>query len=66
MAVEVSVGPQALTINHGLTFAVTDMHGEIASGSEQGMFSNDTRFVSSYGHGAHRRLRGQRARPGRG
>ena len=48
MPVEVSVGPQALTINHGSTFAVTDLQGEIASDSEQGMFSNDTRFVSSY------------------
>ena len=48
MPVEVSVGPQALTINHGTTFAVTGMNGEIASDSEQGMFSGDTRFVSSY------------------
>jgi glycogen debranching enzyme len=48
MPVEVSVGPQALIINHGTTFAVTDLQGEIASGSEQGMFHDDTRFVSSY------------------
>jgi glycogen debranching enzyme len=48
MAVEVSVGPQVLTINHGATFVVSDMQGEIAPASGQGMFSNDTRFVSSY------------------
>src|SRR5262245_3567281 len=48
MAFEVSVGPQQLTINHGSTFAVTDLRGEIADGSEHGMFSNDTRFISSY------------------
>src|SRR5919108_5614090 len=27
---------------------VTDLRGEIDSGSEQGVFSGDTRFVSSY------------------
>jgi len=48
MAVEVNVGPQALTINHGATFVVSDLRGEIAGDSAQGMFSNDTRFVSSY------------------
>jgi glycogen debranching enzyme len=48
MPVEVSVGPQVLTINHGSTFAVTDLQGEIAGDSEQGMFCDDTRFVSSY------------------
>jgi glycogen debranching enzyme len=48
MPVEVNVGPQVLTINHGSTFVVSDLHGEIAGDSEQGMFRNDTRFVSSY------------------
>jgi glycogen debranching enzyme len=48
MPVEVSVGPQVLTINHGKTFIVSDLQGEIGAESELGMFSNDTRFVSSY------------------
>ncbi len=48
MPVEVDVGPQALTINHGATFVVSDLKGEIAGDSAQGMFSNDTRFVSVY------------------
>ena len=48
MSVEVSVGPEALTINHGGTFMVTDLHGEIDADSEHGIFANDTRFVSSY------------------
>jgi len=48
MPVQVSVGPQVLTINHGATFVVSDLQGEIAGDSPQGMFSNDTRYVSSY------------------
>ncbi len=48
MPVEVSVGPPVLTINQGSTFMVTDLNGEIAADSEQGIFANDTRFVSSY------------------
>ena len=49
MPVQVSVGPQVLTINHGATFVVSDLQGEIDGDSPQGMFSNDTRYVSSYG-----------------
>ena len=37
-----------LTINHGSTFMVTDLRGEIAAESEHGVFSDDTRFVSYY------------------
>jgi len=48
MAVEVTVGPPVLTINHGSTFMVTDPVGEIAADSEQGVFCADTRFVSVY------------------
>jgi glycogen debranching enzyme len=48
MPVEVQVGPQILTINHGSTFMVTDLAGEISPRSEQGVFFRDTRFVSSY------------------
>jgi glycogen debranching enzyme len=45
--VELKVGPPVLTINQGSTFMVTDLRGEIDSASEQGVFSGDTRFVSS-------------------
>src|SRR5262249_51483577 len=48
MPVQISVGPPVLTINQGNTFLVTDQNGEIRSDSEQGMFWNDTRFVSRY------------------
>ncbi len=48
MPIEVSVGPPVLTINQGGTFVVTDLSGEIAAGSEQGVFADDTRFVSFY------------------
>jgi glycogen debranching enzyme len=48
MPVEISVGPPVLTINQGSTFMVTDLNGEIAAGSEQGVFAADTRFVSYY------------------
>jgi glycogen debranching enzyme len=48
MTVEVSVGPQVLTINHGATFVVSDLRGEITGESAHGMFRNDTRYVSSY------------------
>jgi N-terminal domain of (some) glycogen debranching enzymes len=46
--VQISVGPPVLTINQGNTFLVTDQNGEIRPDSEQGMFWNDTRFVSRY------------------
>jgi glycogen debranching enzyme len=48
MPVEVKVGPPVLTINHGSTFMVTDERGEIRTESEQGVFLDDTRFVSYY------------------
>src|SRR6266540_1674883 len=48
MPVEISVGPPVLTINQGSTFMVTDLNGEIAAESEQGVFAGDTRFVSYY------------------
>src|ERR1700730_8246333 len=48
MPVEITVGPPVLTINQGNTFMVTDLNGEISSGSEQGVFSGDTRFLSVY------------------
>ena len=48
MPVEISVGPPLLTINNSATFMVTDLNGEIAADSEQGVFASDTRFLSSY------------------
>src|SRR5262249_24762947 len=47
MPVEVRVGPQVLTINHGSTVMITDLSGEIAPRGEQGVFAHDTRFGSS-------------------
>jgi hypothetical protein len=34
---EISVGPAVLTINNSATFMVTDLNGEIAADSEQGL-----------------------------
>src|SRR5262249_40304477 len=48
MPVEVSVGPPVLTINQSGTFMVTDLDGQIAAESEQGVFAGDTRFLSYY------------------
>ncbi len=48
MPVQVSVGVPVLTINHGSTFMVTDLNGEIAGESAMGIFAEDTRFVSYY------------------
>jgi len=48
MSIEVTVGPAVLTINHGSTFMVTNPAGEIAAESEQGVFADDTRFLSYY------------------
>ncbi|HLF78049.1 MAG TPA: glycogen debranching N-terminal domain-containing protein [Dehalococcoidia bacterium] len=48
MPVEISVGPPALTINQGSQFMVTELDGQIASDSQEGLFADDTRFVSYY------------------
>ena len=48
MAIEVVVGPPLVTINRGDTFAVSEMDGCIAASTDQGMYSRDTRYVSSY------------------
>jgi glycogen debranching enzyme len=48
MPVQISVGPPVLTINQGSNFVVTDLSGEIAAESEQGIFAGDTRFLSYY------------------
>jgi glycogen debranching enzyme len=48
MPVEIAVGTPLLTINHGATFMVTGLGGEIQADTEQGVFADDTRFVSYY------------------
>jgi hypothetical protein len=44
---QVSLGPPILTINHGGTFMVTDLAGQIQSEGYLGIFSNDTRLILS-------------------
>jgi glycogen debranching enzyme len=48
MPVQISVGPPVLTINQGSTFMVTALDGQIVAESEQGVFADDTRFLSYY------------------
>src|SRR5581483_8745393 len=48
MSVEVKVGPPVLTINRGSTFMVTDLNGEIDQTQPQGLFAEDTRYISTY------------------
>ena len=48
MGVEIALGPPVLSINHGATFKVTDLGGEIQADTDQGVFADDTRFVSYY------------------
>ncbi|MCX7593714.1 MAG: amylo-alpha-1,6-glucosidase [Fischerella sp.] len=44
----ISVGSPILTINHGSTFMVTDLNGNIHHDGHQGIFSEDTRYLSYY------------------
>jgi glycogen debranching enzyme len=48
MPVIISVGPPVVTINQGSTFMVTAEDGQIVADSDQGVFADDTRFVSYY------------------
>ena len=48
MAVEVSVGPPVITINHGHTFLISEFDGSITNASDQGLYCRDTRYVSCY------------------
>lgn len=45
---QISVGKQILTINHGSTYMVTDLSGQINPNAYLGIFSDDTRFLSYY------------------
>src|SRR5215469_3290086 len=48
MAIEVAVGPPFITINRGDTFVVSEADGSITAYTDQGIYSRDTRYVSSY------------------
>ncbi len=44
----ITISPGELTISHGMTIAVNDRTLQIREGSSQGLYHNDTRFVSHY------------------
>ena len=48
MTIEIKVGPPVITISQGRTFMVTTHAGEIQTGSDQGVYAIDTRFLSFY------------------
>src|SRR4029077_13130693 len=48
MAIEVTVGPPLITINRGDTFVLSEADGCIIASTDQGIYSRDTRYVSSY------------------
>src|SRR5262245_61466151 len=48
MPVEIAVGSPVLSASNGATFMVTDLAGEIQADTDQGVFADDTRFVSYY------------------
>jgi glycogen debranching enzyme len=48
MDTEIRVGPPVITISQGRTFMVTTRAGEIRTGSDEGVYALDTRFVSFY------------------
>jgi glycogen debranching enzyme len=48
MAIEVTVGPPLITINRGKTFALSELDGCITTDTDQGIYSDDTRYISNY------------------
>ncbi len=48
MPVEIRVGPPIITISQGRTFMVSDLNGEVDPHTAQGVYKDDTRFISSY------------------
>jgi glycogen debranching enzyme len=48
MAIEVTVGPPLITITRGNTFVLAEPDGCISAYTDQGIYSEDTRFVSNY------------------
>ncbi len=49
MPIEIKVGPPVITISQGRTFMVSDLAGNIDPQTFQGVYMNDTRFISFYG-----------------
>jgi glycogen debranching enzyme len=48
MAIEVTVGPPLITITRGHTFVLAEQDGCITAYTDQGIYSRDMRYVSSY------------------
>lgn len=48
MPIEIKVGPPVLTISQGRTFMVSDLMGCVDYNTFQGVYMDDTRFVSHY------------------
>lgn len=48
MPIEIRVGPPVLTISQGRTFMVSDLSGYIDERTSQGVYMDDTRFISQY------------------
>jgi N-terminal domain of (some) glycogen debranching enzymes len=48
MPIEIKVGPPGITISQGCTLMVTEQGGVINPHSDEGVYSIDTRFISSY------------------
>ncbi|MEO7022154.1 MAG: glycogen debranching N-terminal domain-containing protein [Ktedonobacteraceae bacterium] len=48
MPIEIKVGPPVLTISQGRTFMVSDLTGCVDASTAQGVYMDDTRFVSHY------------------
>ncbi|HEY3993704.1 MAG TPA: glycogen debranching N-terminal domain-containing protein [Ktedonobacteraceae bacterium] len=49
MPIEIKVGPPVITISQGRTFMVSDLAGNVHPQTFQGVYMNDTRFISFYG-----------------
>ena len=48
MPIEIKVGPPNITVSQGRTFMVTTQSGEIEPDTDQGVYAQDTRFISFY------------------
>src|SRR5436189_14526 len=48
LALEIAVGPPRLALNQGDTVLVTEQDGQISWPTERGLFSADTRVISSW------------------
>ena len=48
MALEITVGPPRLGINHGYGVLITDQDGQIRWPTDKGFYHSDTRVISSW------------------